>query len=72
RGFGTGLYMTLVDESSTMGAVFGGWIADLYDFSTIFVIGAATAAVCLAIVLVFVPEPRKMRGTDGAESGAPQ
>ena len=59
RGFGTGLYMTLVDESSTFGAVFGGWVADLYDYVTIFLIGAATAVVCLAIVLPFVKEPEK-------------
>jgi MFS family permease len=59
RGFGTGLYSALVDESATFGAIFGGYIADLYDFKTIFLIGAATAAVCVGIVLAFVPEPAK-------------
>ena len=28
RGFGMGLYMTVMDEASTMGAMFGGFIAD--------------------------------------------
>jgi MFS family permease len=59
RGFGTGLYSALVDESATFGAIFGGYVADLYDFKTIFFIGAATAAVCVGIVLAFVPEPAK-------------
>jgi MFS family permease len=57
RGFGMGLYMTIVDESSTMGALLGGWIKDAFSFGTIFVIGAITAAVCLVITLFGVPEP---------------
>ena len=57
RGFGMGLYMTVMDEASTMGAMFGGFIADLYSYTTIFQIGAATAVTCLAIVFAKVPEP---------------
>lgn len=57
RGFGMGLYMTIMDEASTMGAIFGGYIADLYSYTTIFQIGASTAVTCLAIVLSKVPEP---------------
>jgi len=60
RGFGMGLYMTIVDESSTMGALLGGWIKDAFSFSTIFVIGAITAAICFLITLIWVPEPSKM------------
>ena len=59
RGFGMGLYMTIVDESSTMGALIGGWIADIYSFGTIFLIGAITAAVCAVITFLWVPEPPK-------------
>lgn len=57
RGFGMGLYMTIVDESSTMGALLGGWIAEVYSFGTIFLIGAVTAAVCAVITWLWVPEP---------------
>ncbi len=57
RGFGMGFYMTVMDESSTMGAILGGFIADLYGFGALFLVGAATAAACLAIVLVWMPEP---------------
>jgi MFS family permease len=60
RGFGMGLYMTIVDESSTMGALVGGWIAEVYDFGTIFLIGAVTATACLGITFVGVPEPSQM------------
>lgn len=59
RGFGTGLYSALVDESATFGAIVGGWIADMYDFNIIFLIGAATAALCAVIVFFFVREPLK-------------
>ncbi|MBN2334030.1 MFS transporter [Candidatus Bathyarchaeota archaeon] len=60
RGFGMGLYMTIVDESSTMGALVGGWIAEVYDFATIFLIGAITAAACLVITFFGVPEPSNL------------
>ena len=60
RGFGMGLYMTIVDESSTMGALVGGWIKDAFSFSTIFVIGAVTATLCFVITFLGVPEPSKL------------
>jgi MFS family permease len=59
RGFGTGLYSALNDESATFGAIAGGYIVDLYDFNTIFTIGAATAFICIILVLTLVPEPIK-------------
>ena len=61
RGFGMGLYNTIVDESSTMGSILGGWIADKAGFATIFLIGAVTAAVCFVITLLGVPEPSKIK-----------
>ena len=60
RGFGMGVYTTVIEESSTLGAIFGGVIADIYDFGAIFLIGAATAAVCLIIVFLGVPEPKRL------------
>jgi DHA1 family multidrug resistance protein-like MFS transporter len=60
RAFGNGLYNTLVDESSTMGSIAGGWVYDLYGFSSVFAIGAVTAAVCMAIVAFKVPEPKNL------------
>jgi MFS family permease len=60
RGFGMGLYMTIVDESSTMGSLLGGWIADKAGFATIFLVGAVTAATCFIITLLGVPEPTKL------------
>ena len=60
RAFGNGLYNTLIDESSTMGSVAGGLVYDLYGFGTVFGIGAITAALCMVIVLIKVPEPSKL------------
>jgi len=60
RGFGMGIYMTIVDESSTMGSLLGGWIADKAGFGVIFLVGAATAAICFIITLLGVPEPNKL------------
>jgi MFS family permease len=59
RGFGMGLYMTIVDESSTMGALAGGWIADIWGYGTVFIIGAVTALICGVITQIWVPEPPK-------------
>jgi predicted MFS family arabinose efflux permease len=66
-----GLYMTIVDESSTMGALLGGWIAEVYDFSTIFLIGAVTAATCLVITLFGVPEPSQLEPDKKRAAPAP-
>lgn len=60
RAFGNGLYNTLIDESSTMGSIAGGWVYDLYGFGTVFGVGAITAALCMIIVLIKVPEPSKL------------
>ena len=59
-----GLYMTIVDESSTMGALVGGWIKDAFSFQTIFIIGAITAILCFVITLLGVPEPSKMKKSE--------
>jgi MFS family permease len=66
RAFGNGLYNTLVDESSTMGSIAGGWVYDLYGFGTVFAIGAVTAALCMIIVFIKVPEPGRSKKEKGA------
>jgi DHA1 family multidrug resistance protein-like MFS transporter len=69
RAFGNGLYNTLVDESSTMGSIAGGWIYDLYGFGTVFGIGAVTAAACMAVVAFKVPEPKNLPHNLGRHPG---
>ena len=59
RGFGLGFYTTLMSEGSTMGAIFGGWVAAVYNFGALFLVGAASSLTCLIIVLFKVPEPMK-------------
>ena len=49
-----------MSEGSTMGAIFGGWIADAYSFRSLFLAGTASAMICLIIVLLKVPEPPKV------------
>lgn len=60
RGFGLGIYTTVIEESSTLGAVFGGVIAEVYSFGAIFLIGSVTAALCAVIVFIGVPEPKEL------------
>lgn len=72
RGFGMGLYMTMVDESSTMGALLGGWIKDAFSFGTIFIIGAITAAACWVITFLGVPEPSKIESLQDKPKPVPQ
>jgi len=60
RGFGMGLYTTIIEESSTLGALFGGVIAESYGFGAIFLVAAVTSVVSAVIVLLKVPEPKKL------------
>ncbi len=72
RAFGNGIYNTLVDESSTMGSIVGGWVYNFYGFNTVFAIGAVTAAICMIIVFIKLPEPTKLAhnlGRKPSESG---
>jgi MFS family permease len=57
RGFGMGLYSTISQESSTVGAIFGGYIIDLLGFNMVFLSAAALSAIALFIVQFWVPEP---------------
>jgi MFS family permease len=59
RGFGMGLYSTISQESSTIGAIFGGYIIDLLGFNMVFLGAAALSAVSLFVVQLWVPEPNK-------------
>jgi MFS family permease len=60
RGFGMGLYSTISQESSTVGAIFGGYIIDALGFNMVFLGAAALSAVALFIVQLWVPEPSRV------------
>ncbi|MDP2900526.1 MAG: MFS transporter, partial [Candidatus Bathyarchaeota archaeon] len=57
RGFGMGLYSTISQESSTVGAIFGGYVIDVLGFNMVFLAAAALSGVALLIVQLWVPEP---------------
>ena len=57
RGFGMGLYSTISQESSTLGAIFGGLVIDSLGYSMVFLLAAGASALSLFIVRLWVPEP---------------
>ncbi len=59
RGFGMGLYSTISQESSTIGAVFGGYLIDVLGYNLVFLVAAATAAASLFIVQMWIKEPEE-------------
>ncbi len=61
RGFGQGLASSISQESSTIGAIFGGVVSDLLGFNGIFLCAAAGAATALGIVSAWVPESSASR-----------
>lgn len=69
RGFGMGLYSTISQESSTVGAIFGGYIIDALGFNMVFLAAAALSAITLFIVQLRVPEPD--RGEKGKAQSTP-
>lgn len=72
RGFGMGLYSTVTQESSTMGAIFGGVVIDMYGFNMVFLVAATAAALSLIVVQLWVPEPARMKGRGAGKAQAPQ
>ncbi|MGQ9679729.1 MAG: MFS transporter [Candidatus Bathyarchaeia archaeon] len=66
RGFGMGLYTTIIEESSTFGALLGGVVAESYGFGGIFLSAAVTSAISAIIVLLKVPEPKKILAAAGS------
>ena len=62
RGFGQGLASSISQESSTIGAIFGGIITDAFGFNGVFMTAAAGAAIAMFIVYRWVPEPAKHIG----------
>lgn len=62
RGFGQGL-LTISQESTTVGAIFGGIVTDLWGFNGVFLSAAVGAAIALAIVRLWVPEPGEAVGS---------
>jgi len=65
RGFGMGLYSTISQESSTVGAIFGGYVIDVLGFNMVFLGAAALSAVSLFIVQLWVPEPSRVGKAKG-------
>lgn len=61
RGLGLGIYMSFLTETSTIGAIFGGVIADMFGFGRLFQLGAILMLTGALIILIGVPEPRKMK-----------
>jgi DHA1 family multidrug resistance protein-like MFS transporter len=72
RGFGMGLYSTVTQESSTMGAIFGGVVIDMYGFNMVFLVAATAAALSLIVVQLWVPEPARIKGRGAGKAQAPQ
>ncbi len=66
RGFGMGLYSTISQESSTVGAIFGGYVIDVLGFNMVFLAAAALSGVALLIVQLWVPEPGRSKKEKGA------
>ena len=60
RGFGMGLQSTISQESSTLGAIFGGYLIDTMGWNIVFLVAAVMAGVAFLIVQFGVPEPTKM------------
>jgi DHA1 family multidrug resistance protein-like MFS transporter len=57
RGFGMGLYSTISQESSTVGAIFGGYLIDVMGYNMVFLVAAGLATLSLFIVQIFIEEP---------------
>jgi len=61
RGLGLGIYQSFLTETSTIGAIFGGVVADMFGFSRLFQLGAMLMLAGALIILIWVPEPKKMK-----------
>lgn len=59
RGFGMGLYSTISQQSSTMGAIFGGYMIDLLGYNMVFLLAAGLAITSLFLVQIWVNEPEE-------------
>jgi MFS family permease len=59
RGFGMGLQSAITQQSSTIGALFSGFIIDAYGYNLIFYLAAIFCVVALALVKLKIPEPMK-------------
>jgi MFS family permease len=60
RGFGMGLQSTISQESSTIGAIFGGYLIDTLGWNIVFLAASVMAGVAFFIVQFGVPEPTKV------------
>lgn len=60
RGFGMGLYSTISQESSTMGAIFGGYVIDVMGYNMVFLMAAGLSLASLFIVQLWIGEPEEI------------
>ncbi len=66
-GFGMGLQNAITQQSSTIGALFSGFLIDAYGYNLVFYIAAATCVVALVLVKLRIPEPdRKTKAASQA------
>ncbi len=66
RGFGMGLYSTITSQSSTMGAIFGGYVIDMLGYNMVFLAAAGMAALSLFIVQLWIKEPKDTQASSQA------
>lgn len=59
RGFGMGLQSSITQQSSTIGALFSGFLIDAYGYNLIFYLAAISCAIALVLVQFKIPEPKK-------------
>jgi len=59
RGWAMGVYQRTISVGWMIGPGFGGFLSDIIGFRTIFLLGAALAAIGFILVLLLVKEPRR-------------
>jgi MFS family permease len=57
RGFGLGLQSSISQQSSTIGALFSGFLIDAYGYNFVFYLAAASCLATMIIIQLFVPKP---------------
>lgn len=69
RGRWTGLYQTWFYLGTTAGAILGGWLTDLWGYSSAMWFGAALTAIGALVALFTLPETRPVLGQDSKDNG---
>jgi MFS family permease len=61
RAFGMGLHSAVTQQSSTVGSIFSGYVIESFGYDKTFYTATILCFVALIIVLVWVPEPDKVK-----------